>query len=707
MPTLPSLNRIERLVAVSLGWDMAPAQAALLVRDDERPFALIGRWAGGGALIGSEPVTVGAEGDDPFALLDCHPRVPSGDGLGAGAAAGGRVGGGWFGWLGYGLGRRLEPVGSDPPAPEPAQPPFSLAFYDHVVRLDADGRWWFEALWSPGRASALRARLARLKARAADAPEPHPFSTKPWTSTPGAAGHALAVDACRRRIAHGDLFQANLCLRLQSRLRGAPIDLFVAATEALHPDRAAFVAEPERAIASLSPELFLERHGRRVRSAPIKGTRRRPADPGLADVECAALRHSTKDRAENVMIVDLVRNDLGRVCEFGSVRVPSLCQVRPHAGVFHLVSEVEGELRDGVGDADLVRAAFPPGSVSGAPKVASMNVIAELESTPRHAYTGAVGFSSPLAGLELSVAIRTFEFQGDRAWLGVGGGIVSDSDPAGEAAECATKAEPLLSAIGARRRSGRGRSPAPVPWRAGPSPIPRPDPAAGVFETLLIVDGRAVALERHLRRLARSVAALYGHRLPTTLLRQVREAAASAERARMRVDFRAGAIAITVRPIGERVTPIRLVPRTLPGGLGEHKWSDRRLLDACGGEGEPLLCDLDGEVLETARGSLFAVDADGRLLTAPADGRILPGVTRARVIELAERLDLEVHVKPISLTMAADAAELFVTGAVGGVEPAFLTDQPLHPGETTQRLAEALRLPRRAETHPLTSVAWF
>ncbi len=120
------------------------------------------------------------------------------------------------------------------------------------------------------------------------------------------------------------------------------------------------------------------------------------------------------------MIVDLVRNDLGRVCRPGTVRVTALAEVRPHAGVWHLVSEVEGELRDDVGDADLLRAAFPPGSVTGAPKLAALSVIAELESTGREAYTGAIGFASPVAGLELNVAIRTFETHGSRIWLGRG-----------------------------------------------------------------------------------------------------------------------------------------------------------------------------------------------------------------------------------------------------------------------------------------------
>ena len=224
------------------------------------------------------------------------------------------------------------------------------------------------------------------------------------------------------------------------------------------------------------------------------------------------------------MIVDLVRNDLGRVCRPGTVTADVVADPRAHTGVWHLVSEVSGRLAPGADNAALVRAAFPPGSVTGAPKVAALNVISELESTSRHVYTGAIGFASPLAGLELNVAIRTFEFAADheRAWLGVGGGIVADSDPAAEAAECLTKATPLLDAIGASVAADDDRRPTPdhdhrrtaasadpgtclIPPRHAPRPIPRPDPAAGVFETLLVEHGHPIALDEHLARLAHSM----------------------------------------------------------------------------------------------------------------------------------------------------------------------------------------------------------
>jgi para-aminobenzoate synthetase/4-amino-4-deoxychorismate lyase len=347
------------------------------------------------------------------------------------------------------------------------------------------------------------------------------------------------------------------------------------------------------------------------------------------------------------MIVDLVRNDLGRVCAPGSVEVRALAEPRPHTGVWHLVSEVAGRLREDARDADLLRAAFPPGSVTGAPKVAALGVIAELESTGREAYTGAIGFASPVAGLELSVAIRTFELAGERIWLGAGGGVVADSEPAAEAAEAATKADPLLHAIGAtratpRRPASSGRQPP----RIGPRPLPRPDPAAGVFETIRARDGEAARLEAHLARLAASVDELYGARLPDDLSERVEAAAEAAGEGRIRVTAippagapaRALDVTGATGPLPAGGAPVRLAPVVVPGGLGAHKWEDRRLIHALAAHTAPaipLLVDLDGRVLEASWASVFVVE-DGTLVTPPLDGRILPGVARQAVLDAAE-----------------------------------------------------------------------
>jgi len=223
------------------------------------------------------------------------------------------------------------------------------------------------------------------------------------------------------------------------------------------------------------------------------------------------------------MIVDLMRNDLGRVSEFGTVSAESP-RTEAHAGVWHLVSTVRGRLRAGVDDGELLRATFPPGSVTGAPKIQAMKVIATLEATRREAYTGAIGIASPVAGLDLSVAIRTFESRAGRIWLGVGGGIVADSRPAEELEEALAKAAGPLAAIGGRLAQTAGR---PTDARSAQVLEPalrfamRPDPRRGVFETVLVEHGRPLDLEQHLVRLARSVLELYDLELSTPAAEQL------------------------------------------------------------------------------------------------------------------------------------------------------------------------------------------
>src|SRR5215213_338110 len=525
-----------RLVRIELDGDLSAAEGCLLVRGDERPFGLAGDWAGGGALVGSEPLLVAGADADPFALLDRQPAVEdAGDHAGA-------VGGGWFGFLGYNLGARLE-RGPPPPPRHVPLPDFTLAFYDHILRLDPHGRWWFEALWTDERDAELRARLELLRARLADGVRERPV----WVGTfqpapPGGAGHMTAIDECRERIAAGEIFQANLCLRLEAEWKGDPLDLFARTAGTLEPRHAGVVAGPWGAVCSLSPELFLRRRGRDVVSEPIKGTAPRvlaAAREGTrAEDHRAALAASEKDRAENVMIVDLMRNDLGRVCEYGSIEVTALNDPRPAPGVWHLVSSVRGTLRPDAGDSDLLRASFPPGSVTGAPKIQAMRVIAELEAGGREAYTGAVGYASPVAGLELNVAIRTLELRGERIWMGAGGGIVADSVPERELEECFVKARPVIAAAGTRLVEEE-RASRIVPVNALDGETDRPDAALGVFETILARGGTPVDGRAHLVRLERSVRELYGAELPEDLYARLLAAAAATPLQRIRVTARA------------------------------------------------------------------------------------------------------------------------------------------------------------------------
>ncbi len=335
-----SVPATARLVRVELDGTLTAAEGALLVRGDAHPFALTGDWAGGGALVGSEPVVVAEPDQDPFGLLDLQPVVDDTDE---------GVGGGWFGYLGYNLGARLEPVPPPPPRHVPL-PDFALAFYDHLLRLDSHGRWWFEALWTEARADALNARLELLRTRLSEGVRDRPVWVGNFVpAPPGGAAHMRAIDVCRERIAAGEIFQANLCLRLEAEWKGDPLDLFARTADTLEPRHAGVIAGPWGAVCSLSPELFLRRRGREVVTEPIKGTAPRVLAAGRegtrAEDTRAALAASEKDRAENVMIVDLMRNDLGRVCEYGSIEVTALNEPRPAPGVWHLVSTVRGTLR--------------------------------------------------------------------------------------------------------------------------------------------------------------------------------------------------------------------------------------------------------------------------------------------------------------------------------------------------------------------------
>jgi para-aminobenzoate synthetase/4-amino-4-deoxychorismate lyase len=519
------------------------------------------------------------------------------------------------------------------------------------------------ALVTPGREEALELRLAELSRRAAaPGPQPRGYACGGFRLTPSPDEHQSAVRQTVSYIRRGDLFQANICLRLEADFDGDPLDAFCYAATRLDPPYAAFLRLPDGAIASMSPELFLRRTGTRVLSQPIKGTAPRAADEDLARRQREALERSAKDQAENVMIVDLMRNDLSRVCVPGSVTVPGLLRARAHPGVWHLVSDVRGTLRPGTSDGRLIRATFPPGSVTGAPKVRALEVIHELEATGREVYTGAIGYRSPVAGLELNVAIRTFEFHDGRIWLGSGGGITAGSDAAAEYRECLVKAAPLVRALGATL----SEAPVPAPtW---------PRPALGVFTSLRVVSGRCRDLDAHLGRLDASTRELFGKPLPPGLPGELAACLARRPSGRLRITAKpaGGPLQVTIEVVPADATPVTVAlrPVTIRGGLGAHKWRDRRLLAQAGlGPDEHLLLlDDGGEVLETDRASVFAV-IGGVLRTPPADGRLLPGVTRAAVLQVARQAGLSVREAPVSGRELRQASEVFVTNSVHGVMP--------------------------------------
>jgi para-aminobenzoate synthetase component I len=265
------------------------------------------------------------------------------------------------------------------------------------------------------------------------------FSVGDWERTWDLESYSSAIAAVRQAIAEGDVYQVNLVQHLSAPFFGDPSGL-ADRLAPLHPLRPEPFAGDGWTIVSGSPELFLARRGHRVWTAPIKGTR---------PLEEHDLSDSAKDAAEHVMIVDLERNDLSRVCVPGTVRWPGLMTEQELAGVKHLVTRVEGRLREGVGLAELLEAMFPGGSVTGAPKISAVDLIAALEPVGRGASMGALGRVWPNGDLDLALTIRTFAVAEERIHLWVGGGIVWDSDPEEEIEESWVKARPLLAAIGA------------------------------------------------------------------------------------------------------------------------------------------------------------------------------------------------------------------------------------------------------------------
>ena len=256
-----------------------------------------------------------------------------------------------------------------------------------------------------------------------------------------------AVTQVRDYIRAGDVYQVNLSQRFSLPYASDPFALFTALFRRNPAPFYAFVNAGDHQIVCTSMERFLFRSGDRIETRPIKGTAKRSADPAEDQALAAALLASEKDRAENVMIVDLLRNDLSRVCEADSVAVPVLCGLESYASVHHLVSVVTGRLRDGVTAGDLIAATFPGGSITGAPKIRAMDIITEIENTARGPYCGAIGYLGFDGAMDLNIAIRTVSFANGKARLAAGGGITVLSDPAAEYEETFTKATRVLAAF--------------------------------------------------------------------------------------------------------------------------------------------------------------------------------------------------------------------------------------------------------------------
>lgn len=382
------------------------------------PALLEGRWLDNGSeacWLGVNPAEIlGGTGDAlcdlPAWLAANSQRFPDGAAIG---------------FLSYELVRHFEPLQL---ATSPSLPDFSFAYYPQIESVHF-----------------------------APAPTPAPRNLLQVDCEVDYETYERRVEKIRSLIAAGDIYQANLTVPFSAELRGDdPENIYLRLRTGGAPFRA-FIKTPGRTILSNSPERFFRVEGNRILTSPIKGTIKR--DPGDGHSSIAALLASGKDRAENLMIVDLLRNDLGRICDYASIQA-RLWDTEVLPQLVHLVSHVEGALRPHTGIIDILRALFPCGSITGAPKIRAMEILAELEGAPRGISMGALGIirgtpASDRCRMDFNVAIRTMVVEDGKARFNAGGGIVYDSKPAAEYAEVMLKAQPLRAALGDAKKQTR------------------------------------------------------------------------------------------------------------------------------------------------------------------------------------------------------------------------------------------------------------
>ncbi|MND63052.1 Aminodeoxychorismate synthase component 1 [compost metagenome] len=355
---------------------------------------------------------------------------------------------GALGLFGYDLGRRFERLPAQASA-DIQVPDMAVGIYDWaLLRNVATGRWQL-VHW--GDEAGLARRLQWL---AAQAPQPcAPFALQgEWQSNMSRAEYGEKFARIQAYLAAGDCYQINLTQRFSAPYGGDEWSAYLALSAANKAPFSAFVRLPRSAILSLSPERFLLLDGRHIETKPIKGTRPRHPDPAIDKQVAESLASADKDRSENLMIVDLLRNDIGRVSRPGSVSVPSLFAVESFPAVHHLVSTIHGELDARWQGVDLLRACFPGGSITGAPKIRAMEIIEELEPVRRNAYCGSIGYLSQHGRMDTSICIRTLIAEAGRLHCWAGGGIIADSDPDAEYQETYDKVARILPLLDALRQ---------------------------------------------------------------------------------------------------------------------------------------------------------------------------------------------------------------------------------------------------------------
>ena len=521
------------------------------------------------------------------------------------------------GYLTYDAAPAFEPVPGDPPAA--ALPLLWFGLFDHVTEIAPD-----------------------------DVPAHLPDPAGAWIGTPeppiDRATYDAQFAAVQAKIVAGDLYQANLTYRASVAVLGDPLSLYARLRATSRAGFGALIDTGEATILSLSPELFFSLDGTTLTCRPMKGTARRGDTPDEDRALAATLASDPKQRAENLMIVDLMRNDLSRVARAGSVAVPALFEVETYPTVHQLVSTVTAEIAPDIDAIDVLAALFPCGSITGAPKIAAMQAIAEIEQAPRGLYTGAIGRFDAEGGAMFNVAIRTLTWpHGEaRASFGAGGGIVADSVAAEEWDEARAKTDFLT-------RDAR---------------------AFDLIETMAFDPEHGIArLDRHLQRLTASAHA-FGFAFDRHAARNELQAATFRLRTPRKVRLllaASGALSIQVSPLPAMPTepvPVAIVPLPVtPADIRlRHKTSDRAFYDtarAAAGTYEVVFARPDGHLTEGSFTSLFIPRGD-LLITPPLAAGLLPGILRAELIDSGRAVEGDV-------TEADLTTEFFIGNALRGL----------------------------------------
>lgn len=553
--------------------------------------------------------------------------------------------------------------------------------------------------------AALQESVSRFKqALSADAtPARAPHATGQCASVFSRAEYCSAVEAIRRYIVEGDVYQVNMSQRFQAPFAADPFDCFAKMYAANPAPFFAYINAGDHQIVSTSPERFIELRNGGVETRPIKGTRPRGKTPAEDEALRTELQESRKEDAELSMIVDLLRNDIGKVCRPGSVRVVEHKRLEAYQNVYHLVSIVKGELDPGMDAVDLLRATFPGGSITGCPKIRAMEIIDELEPVRRHVYTGSIGYIGFDGTMDLSIAIRTATFTGGKAVFSVGGGIVFDSDPASEFEETLHKGRTLMNALDSSSASREGEQRGGTVWYDGAF---KPSAAAsvpidcdglaygfGFFETLRVQAGRPILLRAHLERFERAWQELFRSAPPDVtwadiIAQLIHKNELSSAIAVVKLVALAGKpggagphVFASAKPYSPRAVlssraglSLRVYPHYRHTHLADHKTLNYLFYKLAGewakrqGADEALILNADRSVSETNTASLCCVF--GATAYFPTSPHALPGTMAAEVRRLLPRWGFTVEERRLSLEELLAADHVFLTNSLMGAVPA-------------------------------------